>query len=457
MSDKKENEDGPATEEGNAPANPWTKPDETSAGQDGDLDADAPAGSDERDEASQPSDDPIADTKAVTGQPDQDPDTLAAAEPRPDEAPLADTAEVTGEIGDSEPEPEPRPQIGRPAETPSAAAPAERVIERRGGFLPALLGGVIAAILGFLVARSDVVDPYLPADWRANAVAPEEIAALRQDVEAQSARIEEIAGEIPDALPDELTALPGELSALSERVSALSGDIDALRQSLADLEPRIVELEQRPVGGAATAEEIDAVIQRELEALRTQTDARLAEVTDMLTAAQSAQAEASGRAARAAALSALARVQAALAEGAPYADALDPIAELTEIPAGLSAGAADGAPTLAALQAAFPSAAREALAAARTAEGGAAEGIGAFFRRQLGARSVEPRAGDDPDAVLSRAEAAVMAGNLSTALDELSALPEPAQQEISAWIALAEARQAALSGAAELSQRLSTD
>ena len=48
--------------------------------------------------------------------------------------------------------------------------------------------------------------------------------------------------------------------------------------------------------------------------------------------------------------------------------------------------------------------------------------------------------GDDADAVLSRAGAAVAEGRIEAALTELSALPEAARDAMSDWIAGAQAR-----------------
>ena len=73
-----------------------------------------------------------------------------------------------------------------------------------------------------------------------------------------------------------------------------------------------------------------------------------------------------------------------------------------------------------------------------------------FLKAQTGARSVAPREGDDPDAVLSRANASVEAGDIAAALDEIQALPENARQvpAMAEWLAGAQAyndAQAALS------------
>ena len=48
-----------------------------------------------------------------------------------------------------------------------------------------------------------------------------------------------------------------------------------------------------------------------------------------------------------------------------------------------------------------------------------------------------PRDGDDPDAVLSRAEAALQSGDLQAALDTLTALPDVARAELADWTARA--------------------
>ena len=79
------------------------------------------------------------------------------------------------------------------------------------------------------------------------------------------------------------------------------------------------------------------------------------------------------------------------------------------------------------------------------------------MRRQLGARSVQPREGSDPDAVLSRAEAAVRDGDLSEALNELDNLPEDVQSAMADWLADARARVAAEAAINDLSQRLTAN
>ena len=69
-------------------------------------------------------------------------------------------------------------------------------------------------------------------------------------------------------------------------------------------------------------------------------------------------------------------------------------------------------------------------------------------------RSVTPREGTDPDAVLSRAEAAVGEGRLSDSMAEIGALPEVVRAEMAGWMALAEGRVAAVSALQTLSESL---
>lgn len=82
------------------------------------------------------------------------------------------------------------------------------------------------------------------------------------------------------------------------------------------------------------------------------------------------------------------------------------------------------------------------------------ERLTAFLQAQTGARSLAPREGDGPDAVLSRAGAALDAGNLQAALTEMDALPEPGQVAMADWRRLADIRLAASAAAAELSATL---
>ncbi|MBF9061488.1 hypothetical protein HKCCSP123_20095, partial [Rhodobacterales bacterium HKCCSP123] len=160
--------------------------------------------------------------------------------------------------------------------------------------------------------------------------------------------------------------------------------------------------------------------------------------------------------ARAEAEAALNAVRVAFETGEPFATALDTLAAATEVPEALGAVAGAGVPTMEGLQTAFPPLARAALPLAlqETAGEGMGDRLGAFVMGQIGGRSVEPREGDDPDAVLSRVEAAVRSGDLQAALTEITALPEGAQGVLAPWVADVEARAAAEDGLAALTAAL---
>jgi hypothetical protein len=100
----------------------------------------------------------------------------------------------------------------------------------------------------------------------------------------------------------------------------------------------------------------------------------------------------------------------------------------------------------------FPDAARAALQGAQAVpeDASATDRFASFLRKHTNARSLAPRDGDDPDAILSRAEAALEAGDISAALDELGNLPEGAAGPMAAWISDAEARSQALAAMNEM-------
>lgn len=118
---------------------------------------------------------------------------------------------------------------------------------------------------------------------------------------------------------------------------------------------------------------------------------------------------------------------------------------------------AQGVPTLAHLRQSFPAAARDALAmslAETAGEGTTWDRLSAFLRSQTQARSLSPRAGDDPDAILSRAEAALSAGDLAAALREVEALPPTGRDRMAEWAGLAQRRLAAREALAVLSNEM---
>lgn len=357
------------------------------------------------------------------------------------------------------------------AETPLAAASPQTAPHEQGsggGFVAGLIGGAlaIAAGVGALwlsnpdLLRGEAPEPdFSPIEARLDEQAADS-AALSEELSRLSSTVAALPQEAPDT------------PALESRIDTIEGDLtarlDALSAALDVLEGRIGQVEVRPPvmeGGASeAAEQVVAEMRAALDAQRAEIEALVEETRGRIEAAEAEaaaiQATAETAARAAVARASLARLHAALEAGGPFAAALSELSEVVDgpIPAALIATADTGVPTLADLRRAYPEPARAALAASIRADmpedAGAMQRIGAFLRSQTGARSTEPRAGDDPDAVLSRAEGALAEGQIAAALELLEALPEAGKAEMAAWRSEAEARLAAVEAAEALAAAL---
>ena len=328
----------------------------------------------------------------------------------------------------------PAPSVPAP-ETETAPQP---VVVKRGGFMPLLLGGVIAAVVGAGAAIYTL--PKLPPQFAAwFPAAPDASAEMDAKLGAQSDKI--------DALTSELAALKAaqppapDLSGVQSALDQIGSEVRANKAALEDLQKQVTGL-------AASGSSADASAQAQIEASVKAAQDRIDQAEQQAKQLQE-QSQAAAKAAMAQAASA--RMKAALDAGAP----LDPArADLRAAGIAVPEALSGDVPSLQSLQADFPEAARAALAAARKAESGASLGdrLGAFLLTQTGARSLTPKAGDGPDAVLSRAQADVSTGDLKAALEEIAKLPEAAQPALADWSAKAQARVAALDAAGQLGQ-----
>ncbi|WP_424988417.1 COG4223 family protein [Microbulbifer sp. S227A] len=350
-----------------------------------------------------------------------------------------------------------------------ALAPAERVIEKekiietRSGFGSALFGGIVAATIGFIAARSDAIDPYLPDFLRSQDLSGE-IAELQSGLAAQTDAVSAVSGKVGAIKLPDLAPVEASIADLTTQVAPLGERIDALRGDLADMDKRLTEVAKRPIDEGVSEAAI-AAYEKELADLQKAMATQRGEVEGLIADARAIKAEAGAleaNAAKAAQQAAnratMAQLRAALDAGAPFAAQSQELKSAgVDVPADLEEHAAEGVATLTALNNSFPPAARAALAAARAETKDEDRGIGAFFKRQLGARSVEPRDGDDPDAILSRAEAAVADGQLDAALSDIALLPETAQAAMGTWVDRAHARQVAVTAADSLAASLNTN
>lgn len=361
-----------------------------------------------------------------------------------------------------------------PAPSPDKANGPERVaeppvvetreivrVEKQGGFLGMVVGGVIAAAAGYGAATYFPMQTVAPVPDTTTA---EAVASLENALTAQSAKLSMIEERL-NGLDD----LASRLSSVEDRMAAGGPGVDLapLQDAVDALGQRLATLESLPSGdsgpaNAALSETIGAM-QAEIDALKGQGETAAASMAAAAAEAEARLAEAEERAAelkaeaeetarKAMHSAAIGRILAAMESGAPFAAALGDLQGVT-IPEALASVSESGVPTVAALAAAFPAAAREALDASRraTVGDGMADRITSLLQTATGARSLAPQEGSDPDAILSRAEAAVKSGDLDSAMAEIESLPPEGQAALTDWIGLAKLRIAALAGVADLS------
>lgn len=399
---------------------------------DADNAAEMPVGvtSDQSDKSPTPESGPSMSEAPATGS-----DTLAGPTTQPvsEGAVPEKTAEGTetqaepAKIADAEPTPEPPiASMTEPAEPARAASPPPPPV-RRGGLVPLVLGGVVAAAIGAGAVLALFPQGWQPAD---TAAVEARLAALetRESPIAALSPLEERIAALENAAPD--------LRPLEERLAALEAGETATR-----LEQRVAQLEGN------LAARIEEGIDSALEEARDRQAERAQAIEDAEQDLASTRAQLEARAA-------LAELAAAAETGQPAPDALPALATVTDLPPALSAFS-DGLPQLRNLQASFAGAARDALAAAPLDEGrSTGDRVLNFLRSQTGARSLTPREGNDTDAILSRAEAHVRAADLPAALTELDTLPDGPAAAMADWRAQVETRLNALAALAEVQSRM---
>ncbi len=334
------------------------------------------------------------------------------------------------------------------------------VIEKRGGFFPMALGGVVAAALGYGAASYPDI-PFLSGpseDPLATSVAE-----LAQAQEGLAASVD---GKIADAMAEQAATLRDEFTNTGAQIAqearaeatSLGESVAAVSASLGTLEERLTNMEKRPIADNVSREAI-AAYEREINAMQETVATQRAEFEKLLADAKAVESEAEETEQMTAIRAAVGKIQAAVDAGSPFAAALTELSELTgeAAPTELSEVAETGVPTLSVLQSEFADAARGALSVARAESPDSEGGVGAFFARQFNARSVTARDGDDPDAVLSRVGAAIKGGDLSAALNEVSSLPDSAQSAMADWINTAQSRHGALAAAGALASGFTQD
>ncbi|SFR34065.1 COG4223 family protein [Litoreibacter janthinus] len=328
--------------------------------------------------------------------------------------------EEDAEAPEPEAEKSPEPQV----ETVNAPV---TVVEKRGGFFAPLLGGALAALIGFGGAIY-----FKAAEW---------------PVFGGGNDFESLIAEQSKTIASMQAALDAAQAGDAEARAALAARIDEL-PTTQSVQPLPADVQAKLEAQRAEMETLEA----SLEKMRLLTQ-------DQIANAQAQQESAAQAEARAKARGALNALRTALTTGAPYSPVVPEIAAATDVPEVLAANADSGVPTAAALEAQFSDGARAALSASLKATAGdsATDRLTFFLKDQLGARSLTPRDGDDPDAVLSRAEAAAKAGDIDAALTLIDGLPDLGKAELQDWASAAETRRDALAAFDSLSDALNAN
>lgn len=236
----------------------------------------------------------------------------------------------------------------------------------------------------------------------------------------------------------------------SEQIDLYRSEIEGLRAEMAAVTDSVSVLSARIDEVAATADRSISAAQQRVDEVQAEAEAAMEE----------ARSAAETRVATAEAEAEAAAISSALAAGQPFAEPVSKLAADPDIavPDGLAAAAETGAPTITTLRESFPDAAHSAIRASIVAAAG--DGVlaqsRAFMEAQVATRSLTPRQGLDPDAVLSRMEDHLRRDDLAAALTEAEDLPSEARDAMAGWLEDARRRLDAETGMEALRSSLQT-
>lgn len=394
-------------------------------------------------------------------------------EPAKDAAKEPQKPAKASEPAKSEP-PRPEPPKPEPPKAKQPEPPAKSGALSR--FAGLLAGGVVAAGIGWFA--NDALNPppkdYGPDIARIDTRLNETLAALDDRVEVlETQRDNSAVVKLEADVRAMKAALDAEIARLGDRLSGTETSLDDALAGLEAARQRLSEAMAETGGeiSAATSElmtrygaEIDA-LKAQLEdrtISREELDQKLQDITDKaeagLEAARARVTELTEAAGEVDLTLARERLNAAIDTGRAYGEQLADLARAAavDIPAALGGAADTGVPTLLQLQQDFPKAARKGLKASirASADDSLTGKLGAFLEAQLGARSLEEREGDDPDAILSRAEAALGRAEVQAAVDLVRKLPDAGVRAMDGWLKDADALLAVQAALKELDQSI---
>ncbi len=312
-----------------------------------------------------------------------------------------------------------------------------------------MIGAAAGAVVMLVIVAVLWLAGFGSSPGGAPAAAPPSDTAAVKDI---SARLDKIETAIAARRPDE---------ALAARLAAAEAETKALDNALAALNRRLDDIAVTARSAAAAAEASKGAAQggaqrSDLDALANRVAGIEHGMTTLSDDVAHRPSSADDRAARLAV--AAEALRAAIERGVPYASELGAVKSFSVDASALTPlepFAASGMPEAQTL-------ARELATLTPTLEraSGAAPSENTFLGRlQANAQKIirvtpvdAPR-GDDPGAVLTRADAAAARGDIGNALIELSRLPDAARSAATPWIQKAQAREAAIAA----SRRIAAD
>ncbi len=400
-----------------------------------------------------------------------DPMTPAAG-PAPEVAPAEPVVET---VASQSPPPEPPPVEPPRADAPNGGNDSWSAI-RRHVTVPTLVAGFAGAVAMTLVLLVLWITGLVPIRFAGSTATRARVVALEMEVQALQKRAAPDSKSV-DALTERVNAMQDAIAklpagngaadpALAERIAAAETAMKALGAGLTkrndDLAATVAQARERADAAEKAVTELRSSVQiattataglssADVEALQK----RIAALEQSTKAVRDdvAKTGASDAAARLA-LSTSALRDAAMS-GAPFAPLLTQVKALGADAALLTAlepFAASGVPSAQSLaqelRAILPGMIKTTESAAPS--GGFLEKLQANASNLVKVRPVGAPAGDDAAAVLARIDHAAASADIGAALAELAKLPEATRAPAQAWIAKANARQAALSAARTL-------
>jgi hypothetical protein len=348
----------------------------------------------------------------------------------------AAASENPAEAGANDPPPGDAPgPAAAPRATTTGPTPA-----RHWRFVGAFAGGAATAVLLGAAAL-----------WSLGAVPLHLEGAHQPQLAAQLAtldrRIQELASH-QTAAPSWEAALEARLAALEGARTAPAPSADSTLARLSALEQRVDETARSAPANLPADNTLVNTDHRDIEALTARVTALEQRLSDDRATPASDRTVRLGLAAM--------ELRMAVERGWPFRAELDAVSRLVDDPTGLAplkAVADTGLPTPAALAQTLSKLTPTMLQAANPPgqEGGVLNRLEAGAERLVRIRRIEEAPGDDPAAVIARADVKATHGDIAGALAEIDKLPDKVRAPASGWIATARARLAALEAARQIS------